>query len=132
MIMLAPPFYPHVYLEEDNERDWKAQNIVEECVTIAKEQYKEEIKIMSYFPGLSDVSYCRLRNRDLVMPVLENEMPLYNNGYNLPLSVIGELDIPAVNIGPYGKDAHKRTERLYIPFSAEVVPKLLKHAVYEY
>lgn len=129
MIMLAPPYYPHVYLEND-ERDQKAKGIVDQCVRIAKEKFNEEIKIMSYFPGLSDVSYCRLHDRDLVMPVLENEMPLYGKGYNLPLSIIGELDIPAVNIGPYGKDAHKRTERLHIPFSTEVVPKLLKQVVY--
>lgn len=129
MIMLAPPYYPHVYLEED-ERDRKAQEIVEECVRLAEDKFNEKIKIMSYFPGLSDVSYCRLRDRDLVMSVLENEMPLYGKGYNLPLSVIGELDIPAINIGPYGKDAHKRTERLNIPFSTDVVPKLLKHVVY--
>lgn len=131
MIMLAPPYYPHVYLEED-ERDRKAKKIVEDCVGIAEKQLNEKITILSYFPGLSDVSYCRLRDRDLVMSVLENEMPLYGKGYNIPLSVIGELDIPAINIGPYGKDAHKRTERLHIPFSTEVVPKLLKHAVYGY
>ncbi len=131
MIMLAPPYYPHVYLGDD-ERDQKAKGIVEECVKVAEEKFNEEIKIMSYFPGLSDVSYCRLRDRDTVMPVLENEMPLYGKGYNLPLSIIGELDVPAVNIGPYGKDAHKRTERLHVPFSTEVIPKLLRHAVYSY
>ncbi len=131
MIMLAPPYYPHVYLGDD-ERDQRAKGIVEECVKVAEEKFNEEIKIMSYFPGLSDVSYCRLRDRDTVMPVLENEMPLYGKGYNLPLSIIGELDVPAVNIGPYGKDAHKRTERLHVPFSTEVIPKLLRHAVYSY
>ena len=129
MIMLAPPYYPHVYLE-GNDRDFNAKRLVEDCVRIAEEQFNERIKIMSYFPGLSDVSYCRLRDPDLVLPVLEKEMPLYKRGYNLPLSVIGELDTPTINIGPYGKDAHKRTERLHIPFSIEVVPKLLKHAVY--
>ena len=129
MIMLSPPYYPHVYLDGDI-RDKNAKRLVEDCVRIAEEQFNERIKIKSYFPGLSDVSYCRLRDPDLVMPILENEMPLYRKGYNLPLSVIGGLDIPAINIGPYGKDAHKRTERLHIPFSTEVVPKLLKHAVY--
>ena len=129
MILLAPPYYPHVYLEDD-ERDQKAKQIVEECVRLAKEQFNEKVEIKSYFPGLSDVSYCRLRDRNLVMSILENEMPLYGKGYNLPLSVIGELDIPAINIGPYGKDAHKRTERLHIPFSTEVIPSLLKTAVY--
>ena len=132
MIMLAPPYYPHVYLGDNDERDVRAKRKLKDCVRKAAEDYNEQIEIMSYFPGLSDVSYCRLRDRELVMPILENEMPLYGKGYNLPLSIIGELDIPAINIGPYGKDAHKRTERLHIPFSIEVVPQLLKHVVYHY
>lgn len=129
LIMFAPPYYPHVYLGDDR-KDRNAMRIVEECVAIAKDRYDETVSVKSFFPGLSDVSYCRLRDKDKVTTILEKEMPLYGNGYDLPLTIIGELEIPAINLGPYGKDAHKRTERLEVPFSTEVLPVVLKHAVY--
>lgn len=131
LIMLSPPYYPHVYLKDDR-KDQKAMGVVASCVNKARQDFKEEIKVRSYFQGLSDVSYFRLRDKDKVAKVLEKEMPLYGEGYNIPLELIANLDVPAVNIGPYGKDAHKRTERLHIPFSTEVLPALLRHAVYSY
>lgn len=131
LIMLSPPYYPHVYLK-DGEKDEKAREVVSSCIRKAKIDFNEEIKVGSYFSGLSDVSYFRLRDKEKVAKVLEKEMPLYSKGYDIPLELIAGLDVPAVNIGPYGKDAHKRTERLNIPFSTEVLPALLKHAVYAY
>jgi arginine utilization protein RocB len=35
------------------------------------------------------------------------------------------LRIPAVNIGPWGRDYHQRTERLHAPYAFEVLPELL-------
>ncbi|HHY11072.1 MAG TPA: hypothetical protein GX529_00410, partial [Firmicutes bacterium] len=40
-----------------------------------------------------------------------------------------KLDIPVVNLGPWGKDAHKFMERLDVDYSLEVVPKLLKSLI---
>ncbi len=37
-----------------------------------------------------------------------------------------KLGIKAVNFGVHGKDAHKWTERLYMPYSFEVLPKLIR------
>ena len=45
--------------------------------------------------------------------------------YPLPVDKIQELNIPALNYGCYGKDAHKWTERLYKPYTFGVLPKLI-------
>ena len=42
--------------------------------------------------------------------------------YPLPFEKMKNLGIKAVNFGVHGKDAHKWTERLYIPYSFEVLP----------
>jgi arginine utilization protein RocB len=39
-------------------------------------------------------------------------MPLWDRGYSVPLEVLESLNIPVLNLGPVGKDAHKWTERL--------------------
>ncbi len=38
---------------------------------------------------------------------------------------IKAFNIPGINYGCYGKDCHKWTERLYIPYSFEILPKLI-------
>lgn len=37
---------------------------------------------------------------------------------------IRELDVPVINIGPYGLDAHKKLERTEMTYSFEIVPNL--------
>ncbi|WP_051348706.1 M20/M25/M40 family metallo-hydrolase [Peribacillus kribbensis] len=129
LIMFAPPYYPHIYLDKMSPKEERLLEMAGELIDHARYTYNEEVKLKNYFEGLSDICYCRLMDADEVIPSLEKEMPLYGRGYDLPLPVIKDLNIPAINIGPYGKDAHKRTERLELPFSLTAAPGLLKFAV---
>ena len=38
-----------------------------------------------------------------------------------------KLNIPAVNFGCWGKDAHRWTERVHVPYSFEVLPRLITY-----
>jgi arginine utilization protein RocB len=53
-------------------------------------------------------------------------MPLWERGYDLPLSALQKIDIPGVILGPIGKDAHKITERVELNYSFNVLPFLLR------
>ena len=128
LIMLAPPYYPHLTLDNADSRDARLIRLAEQIRQEA-EGHGAEYNIQSHFLGLSDVSYCRLQNAERIIPVLKREMPLYGDEYKLPLDDMAELDIPTINIGPFGKDAHKRTERLELTFSFGVLPGILKKAV---
>ncbi|MGG3323136.1 peptidase M20, partial [Bacillus velezensis] len=44
----------------------------------------------------------------------------------IPFKEIRELNIPSVNIGVYGKDGHKWTERVYKPYTFHVLPELIQ------
>ena len=128
LIMLAPPYYPHVTLDPADKRDARLIRLAEKVRQEAAGD-GTEFHIQSHFLGLSDVSYCRLQNAERIIPVLKREMPLYGAGYKLPLDDMAELDIPTLNIGPFGKDAHKRTERVELNFSFGVLPGILRKAV---
>jgi arginine utilization protein RocB len=39
---------------------------------------------------------------------------------------MAKLQAPVLNVGPFGKDAHKRTERLHIKNAFEEVPALVE------
>lgn len=128
LLMLAPPYYPHVYWEHSDRTETRLPALLNH-LTEQAEIHKEALHIRTFFPGLSDVSYCHLKDPDEVISTLEANMPLLGTAYNLPLQQIASLDMPTINIGPYGKDAHKHTERLNISFSTEVTPHLLLEAI---
>ena len=129
LIMFAPPYYPHVYWEKSDPSGQQLQSMVEYLVEHASKLYQEELKVTTFFPGLSDVSYCHLKSPEHVISVMQANMPLLDTVYQLPLNEILSLNIPTINIGPYGKDAHKHTERLELNFSTKVAPDLLTETI---
>ena len=58
-------------------------------------------------------------------------MPGFGTKYRLPLEEMQKLDLPVVDIGPFGKDAHKFTERLHKDYSFRVVPELVLRTIME-
>ncbi|RKJ30240.1 hypothetical protein D7X33_41715 [Butyricicoccus sp. 1XD8-22] len=103
-------------------------NIIEEFKHVSN----ETIKLKEYFTGLSDVSYFSMRNAEEYDRIFGKNMPLWKKNYDLPLFEIESLNVPTVNIGPYGKDAHKSTERLHRSYFENDAPKLLRLALEVY
>lgn len=60
---------------------------------------------------------------------LKANLPLWGDQYTIPLDSIAGLNIPFMNIGPLGKDAHKYTERINISYSFEIASRLVLEAV---
>ncbi len=125
MVLLAPPIYPSVHLNQSNQLERRIMKEVQRLTHWAKIEFNETIVEKAYFSGLSDVSYSRLPESELFQSTLTNEMPALGKGYQLPFEAMKRLNMSTVNIGPYGKDAHKWTERLYVPYFTNVTPRLL-------
>ncbi|WP_078394184.1 M20/M25/M40 family metallo-hydrolase [Shouchella patagoniensis] len=127
LMLLQPPYYPHVQLNDKKDSELLA--ITEELQRISADAFGQNLVIKTFFPGLSDVSYCRSVEGEKAEDALERYMPLYKKSYHIPMQSIRKLDIPTINVGPFGKDAHKRTERLQISYSTEVAPVLLRYTI---
>ena len=76
-----------------------------------------------------DLSYLGFQGSREDLDPLRRNMPLWGKEYEIPLDDLCRLDIPGINIGPIGKDAHKDTERLYLPYSLDVLPGVLAAAL---
>ena len=63
------------------------------------------------------------------MDSLKQNMPGFGAKYSLPLEEMQRLNLPVVNIGPFGKDAHKFTERLEKDYSFKVAPTLVYETI---
>jgi arginine utilization protein RocB len=127
VIYYSPPYYPHAAGTPSELR-----RAVE---TVANEHADLALQVAGFYPFISDMSYLRL---DLTDPMsalapLTANMPLWcgpgaperAGGYSLPLREIHELGLPFVNLGPYGRGAHQRGERVLKSYSFGVLPELI-------
>ncbi len=92
----------------------------------------EDFEVLQFFPSLSDSSYLKIDDDLNSIENLKNNLPNWAEIYNIPVNEMKKLNIPAINYGCYGKDAHKWTERVYKPYSFNTLPKLISSTVYEF
>ena len=85
--------------------------------------------MMKFFPSLSDSSYIRIDDSEESVQYLMDNFPGFDTLYPIPVKNIQKLNIPAVNYGCYGKDAHKWTERVNLPYTFGVLPKLIQKTI---
>ena len=96
------------------------------------------LKVQEYFPLISDMSYLRL-DPDIDPTALITNLPIWNDAlmdssarsgsYRLPLEAMRQLNLPVVNLGPYGKGAHQPGERVLMSYSFGVLPQLVYEVI---
>lgn len=123
VIALSPPFYPHTTSTYDNNYDhFKA--IAEKAL----KKYNPELE--HYFMGISDLSYVGLQNEDEIVPFVAPNMPLWHDDfYKIPFETLKTLSMPTIILGPWGKDLHQKTERIFIPDLIETIPSCIESLI---
>lgn len=128
VIYYSPPYYPHV----------RAARSTLHAAVRAVARAHSELNLIEdeYFPFLSDMSYLRLDSATDTGPLVANMpvwstdgMPARPGSYTLPLDEIRQLNLPVVNLGPYGKGAHQRGERALMSYSFGILPGLLYETI---
>lgn len=56
-------------------------------------------------------------------------MPLLGKCYDIPVEEIQKISMPCINIGPWGKDLHKLTERVNKEDLYWRTPRILNQAI---
>ena len=75
------------------------------------------------------MSYSSIKNGKDIADSLEKMMPFFGDIYSLPLEDIEAVSMPCVNIGPWGKDFHKLTERVLKEDLYYRTPDILNYAI---
>ncbi|WP_342430682.1 M20/M25/M40 family metallo-hydrolase [Neobacillus sp. FSL H8-0543] len=125
VLLFAPPFYPAV----NSSNVPLVIEAVKLMKKIGKEQLNLEINQIHYFNGISDLSYVLYEDEDQGWKTYERNTPVWGDTYCIPFADIQKINAPVLNIGPFGKDAHKRTERLHINSAFVQVPIMLEALV---
>ncbi|WP_434735199.1 M20/M25/M40 family metallo-hydrolase [Clostridium sp.] len=130
VLFFAAPYCPHNVLKDEDVTEREVIEKIEESIDeMGKDGCMESFKMMKFFPSLSDSSYLKIDDDFEELYKLTSNFPGWGQVYEVPLQKIKKLNIPIVNYGCYGKDAHKWTERVYKPYSFEVLPKLILKTV---
>jgi len=124
IVYFAPPYYPHIYVKDDDDNGKTLLAAVNKAVSAAQAACDYNIVTRKFYPYISDLSYCSIANADSIAKLTEN-MPAWTRQYTLPVQAIQSISMPVVNIGPYGKDAHKLSERVCTAYSFDAMPMIL-------
>lgn len=123
----SPPYYPHIYVRGNSPLEAKLLDVVEQVVHSIDSDY--DIQLRKFYPYISDLSYAAAPREDRAIDSLKNNMPGFGIKYSLPIEEMQKLNLPVVNIGPFGKDAHKFTERLEKNYSFNIMPKMVYETI---
>ncbi|MTI47444.1 MAG: M20/M25/M40 family metallo-hydrolase [Firmicutes bacterium] len=129
VIAVSPPYYPNVSNITMENLSEMVLNLNQEISKYSKEKWNISYEKQNYFMGISDMSYVSLSDSMEDVSSIGDNMPLWDNIYSIDFKGIKSLNIPVMNIGPWGKDIHKFSERVFKKDVYERVPELIEFTI---
>jgi arginine utilization protein RocB len=125
--LLAGPYYPSVALGDDR----RSARLLEIAALHAERLGAERgapISLRDCFPGISDMSFLGSGRAGAVHEVVNTNTPDAGR-FSWDGFLSARLEVPVVNIGPWGRDYHERLERVHEGYSFETLPELIYSVV---
>lgn len=129
IVFFTPPYYPHVHVGNDDVKDKALIQAVNSSVKQTEPHFACELVQRKFLPCISDLSYATAPKDTRAVEGFVNNTPGYGEFYELPLKDMQSLDLPVADIGTYGKDAHKFTERINTKLTFEMTTELIYNTV---
>lgn len=125
ILFLAAPFLPSNTLQEDSQ-SLQIKQAVSDALLEAEKNMNEKFCLRKYFPYLCDGSFLGFHGDKAEIEAVRTNFPGMDTFFPLDLETMNALNIPAFNIGVYGKGGHKWTERVYKPYTFHKLPLLIR------
>ncbi|GAA0361540.1 M20/M25/M40 family metallo-hydrolase [Bacillus horti] len=127
VFFFAPPYYPSI----SSHKNSFLQDICTKLSDYTETTYGFSLLHQNYHSAMMDLSYVGSATMSKSNKILTKNMPLWEKGYTIPFEAMEKFSIPVLNLGPYGFDPHKWTERLELTYSFEVLPDLLTKCLHQ-
>jgi arginine utilization protein RocB len=124
ILFFASLYSPRVELTGKNQKEQRLIEALEGAVAKIRHQYEHPIQVKPFFPYISDMSFVSLSDDEEAIQTETANNPAWKSKLHVDYQDIRDLDVPVINIGPYGHDAHKKYERMEITYSLYIVPNL--------
>lgn len=125
VIGFIPPYYPSTnnsYLVNNNE-------LYAKCIeNTLIDNYGLKLEKENYFMGICDGSYTSCTDRKSEEEMMSN-MVTPKEIYDIPFDCIEKISAPFIVVGPWGKDYHTITERVYMPDVETTVPHIIRELI---
>lgn len=119
VIGLSGPFYPSFANHRLNTPDYLG------VINEISSQWQHAYSSLQHFMGICDFSYTNDILSDEDKKMIEENLIGWGTFYDIPFHDIKGIRMPMMNIGPWGKDLHKITERVHAVDAFEHVPLLM-------
>ena len=126
---LIPPYYPNVSNLFFPRLSPEIRDLGQTLGDFTRETFEQEYVSEYFFTGISDLSYTSIEDGKAIVNALERSMPLFGRLYHIPVADIEAVSMPCINIGPWGKDFHKLTERVLKEDIYERTPQIIQRAI---
>lgn len=126
---LLPPYYPNVSNVYFDGIAPSAKGMSEKLSAYTQDMYGQEYTKEYFYTGICDLSYINIDDPQKQRASVADSMPLLGQYYDIPFEEIKEISMAGINIGPWGKDFHKLTERVYKEDLYERTPHILDAAI---
>ncbi|MBT2685145.1 M20/M25/M40 family metallo-hydrolase [Bacillus sp. ISL-37] len=124
IIFYSSLYSPRIEVTGETEDERNLIEALDDAVKTVQPDYDEPIVVRSFFPYISDMSFVALSDDDEALDFASRNNPSWGTKFFVDYQEIRELNVPVINVGPYGLDAHKRYERMEIDYSVKIVPNL--------
>src|SRR5690625_1439444 len=122
-------YSPHMMLTGNDKREQQLLNALNQAIENIQPLYEHPIQQKNFFPHICDMSFLSL-NMDLeAIDAIEQNNPAWGVKHYVNYTAVQELNIPSVNIGPYGFDAHSKHERMEKTYATKIVPNITKQMI---
>lgn len=123
IVGFLPPYYPDIRPEPSDPALAELLAAVRKTMDFARQKFSADLRLKKYYMGISDMCYTGLSQSRDVQPLLHN---LVGEGliYDFPAADLKKFHVPAIDLGGFGKDFHKASERLEKHYSLDILPEL--------
>ncbi len=123
VVGLCPPYYPGVTNPEP-------EQLREKVCAFTRRHFGQEYDNQAYYTGISDLSYAMPAGDAQTLLAAMDHMAAQD--YHIPFDQIETVAMNCINIGPWGKDFHKASERVLKQDLLYRTPMIVDHIIRTY
>lgn len=117
-------YSPRVELSGKSLDERNLVDALDEAVATIQPSYGKPIVVRNFFPYISDMSFIAISDDEVALDAAAKNNPSWDSKFFVNYQDVQDLNVPVINLGPYGLDAHKKYERMELKYSTEIVPNL--------
>ncbi|MFT9818244.1 M20/M25/M40 family metallo-hydrolase [Lysinibacillus sp. NPDC056185] len=130
MILFYSSMYsPRIDLNDSNDKEANLIHALDQAIKNVQPFYQYPITAKNYFPYVCDMSCVSINDDEKGIETVMDNNPSWGSKHFVDYDAIRELNIPTINIGPYGYDAHNRYERVELDYSMKIVPNITNEVI---